>query len=373
MTALKGDSSDSTPAVYGNNTNSAPGVGDGVIGESTKGEGVRGVSHNPDHGGVVGVSDQNGGTGVFGTCDDGKGGVVGKGVWGFDTSNGGGYGIYGESTKGEGMRGVSHNPNHGGVVGVSDQNSGTGVFGTCDDGKGGVVGKGVWGLDSSTGGGFAIYGESTNGEGVHGVSQQGEAVHGESHSLTTAGIAGFALNTNGTGAGVYGESKGKGPAGWFQGNVTVTGDIFVSGDVLLTNPQGQDCAEDFEVLGAEGIDPGSVVVIDSEGAIKRSDQAYDKRVAGVVSGAGDYKPGIVLGRERLEANRMPVALIGRVFCKVDAQYSPIDVGDLLTTSPTPGHAMKAEDQFKAFGAVIGKALRPAGRGKGLIPILVALQ
>jgi hypothetical protein len=62
-----------------------------------------------------------------------------------------------------------------------------------------------------------------------------------------------------------------------------------------------------------------------------------------------------------------------VYCKVDAQYSPIEVGDLLTTSPTPGHAMKADDPLKAFGTVIGKALRPLSEGQGLIPILIALQ
>jgi hypothetical protein len=173
---------------------------------------------------------------------------------------------------------------------------------------------------------------------------------------------------NGSGGGKsYGLYASGTPAGYFVGNVEVTG------DVILTNPLGQDCAEDFEVRGAEEIDPGSVVVIDSEGAIKRTDRAYDKRVAGVVSGAGDYRPGIVLGREQLEANRMPVALMGRVFCKVDARYSPIEVGDLLTTSPTLGHAMKAEDQLKAFGSVIGKALRSIGQGQGIIPILVALQ
>jgi hypothetical protein len=37
------------------------------------------------------------------------------------------------------------------------------------------------------------------------------------------------------------------------------------------------------------------------------------------------------------------------------------------------HAMKAEDPQKAFGAVIGEALRPLGNGQGLIPILIALQ
>jgi hypothetical protein len=70
---------------------------------------------------------------------------------------------------------------------------------------------------------------------------------------------------------------------------------------------------------------------------------------------------------------MPVALTGKAFCKVDAKYAPIEVGDLLTTSPTPGHAMKASDPLKAFGAVIGKALCPLKEGTSLIPILIALQ
>ena len=70
---------------------------------------------------------------------------------------------------------------------------------------------------------------------------------------------------------------------------------------------------------------------------------------------------------------MPIALIGKVYCKVDTSYGAIEVGDLLTTSPTSGHAMKARDPLKAFGAVIGKALRSIENGAGLIPILVSLQ
>ena len=104
-----------------------------------------------------------------------------------------------------------------------------------------------------------------------------------------------------------------------------------------------------------------------------SQRAYDKRVAGVVSGAGDYKPGIVLDKQQSESHRQPIALVGKVYCKVDAQYGAIEVGDLLTTAPTLGHAMKASDPLKAFGAVIGKALRPLKEGQGLIPILIALQ
>jgi hypothetical protein len=101
--------------------------------------------------------------------------------------------------------------------------------------------------------------------------------------------------------------------------------------------------------------------------------AYDKKVAGIVSGAGNKKPGIILDKKPRQQNRMPVALMGKVYCKVDAQHSPVEIGDLLTTSPTPGHAMKAKDPLKAFGAVIGKALQNLRNGQGLIPVLVSLQ
>ena len=80
------------------------------------------------------------------------------------------------------------------------------------------------------------------------------------------------------------------------------------------------------------------MVINEEGALQQSRQAYDKRVAGVISGAGDFRPGLVLDKQQSEGNRMPIALLGKVYCKVDARYTAIEVGDLLTTSPTPGHA-----------------------------------
>ena len=175
----------------------------------------------------------------------------------------------------------------------------------------------------------------------------------------------------GGGDGIVGESDGVGVhgiggrlAGLFDGDVEVTGDI------RLLNA---DCAEDFDVSGEVEVEPGTVMVLGNEGALSESQQAYDKRVAGVISGAGDYKPGIVLDKQQTAGNRQPIALIGKVFCKVDAQFGAIDVGDLLTTSPTPGHAMKTSDPVKAFGAVIGKALRPLTEGRGLIPILIALQ
>ena len=144
----------------------------------------------------------------------------------------------------------------------------------------------------------------------------------------------------------------------------------VNGDIMLGNA---DCAEDFDAAQDEPIEPGTVVVINDERSIRPCDKAYDKRVAGVVSGAGDYKPGLVLDRRKSDRTRVSVALMGKVFCKVDARFGAIQVGDLLTPSFTVGHAMKADDPVKAFGAVIGKALRPCREGAGLIPILVALQ
>jgi hypothetical protein len=142
------------------------------------------------------------------------------------------------------------------------------------------------------------------------------------------------------------------------------------GDIILT---GADCAEYFHVVSPILPEPGTVLVIDKEGSLRESSEAYDKKVAGVVSGAGEYRHGILLDGRPSNEPRVALALTGKVYCKVDAQYSPIEVGDMLTTSPTPGHAMKATEAVKAFGSVIGKALRPLAEGQGLVPILVSLQ
>jgi hypothetical protein len=144
-----------------------------------------------------------------------------------------------------------------------------------------------------------------------------------------------------------------------------------AGDIILRNA---DCAEDFEIENARSVEPGTVLVIGSGSQLRVCSEPYDKRVAGVVAGAGTYRPGIILGRKENERDKsLPVALMGRVYCKVDSRTSAIEVGDLLTTSPTPGYAMKAADPMKAFGAVIGKALEPISHRMGMIPILVALQ
>ena len=142
------------------------------------------------------------------------------------------------------------------------------------------------------------------------------------------------------------------------------------GDIVLANA---DCAEEFDVSGDEPIDKGTVMVLDDAGRLEPCRRPCDRRAAGVISGAGDLKPGIVLGHRPGAGTRAPLALVGKAHCKVDAGYGAIAVGDLLTTSPTPGHAMRAPQTADAFGAVIGKALTPVAAGLALIPILVTLQ
>jgi hypothetical protein len=143
-----------------------------------------------------------------------------------------------------------------------------------------------------------------------------------------------------------------------------------TGDIVLQNA---DCAEDFDLADVELPEPGAIMVIDDQGKLRQSCQPYDRTVVGVLSGAGEYRPGIVLDRRPSDNPRAALTMVGKVYCKVDASYNPIGVGDLLTTSATPGHAMKAADPQQAFGAVIGKALRAHHEGPGLIPILAALQ
>ena len=142
-----------------------------------------------------------------------------------------------------------------------------------------------------------------------------------------------------------------------------------AGDLRLL---GADAAEDFDVVDGD-VSPGTVMVISDDGRLRASCIPYDRLVAGVVSGAGHFRPGLVLGRSDAPGTRRPLALAGKVCVHVDATADPIGVGDLLTTSATPGHAMRATDQGRAFGAVLGKALAPLETGRGLIPALVALQ
>jgi len=144
---------------------------------------------------------------------------------------------------------------------------------------------------------------------------------------------------------------------------------------------------------SEAVQPGDVLVIDRRNAemMRRGFEASDTGVIGVVAAA----PGVVLGTRPPDAeisnprgierhdfsssdnlttapsHRAAVALAGVVSCRVDAAYGAIWPGDLLVTSPTPGHAMRTDAPLP--GTMLGKALGPLEEGTGLIKVLVMLR
>jgi len=253
-----------------------------------------------------------------------------------------GIGVYGEGPAG--VKGKSTKPGFAGVGGEGNP----AILGFCPERVQGIAIYGNFGGKK----GAAVFGSANNAE----LDSQAVGVRGKSTNWV----------------GVLGIGK---PAGRFEGDVEVTGDI------KLLNPMNADCAEDFDIL-EENVEPGTVMVLTGNGSLQSSRQEYDKKVAGIISGAGGYRPALVLNRQNQSQNekeekknklRLPIALMGKVYCKVDARHSSIEIGDLLTTSSTEGHAMKADDPMRSFGAVIGKALDSIKEGLGMIPVLVTLQ
>ena len=351
---LRGDSTSTNAAgVTGTNSTKGDGVsgqntadGDGVTGVSQNGNGVHGETFNANMSGVWGKNNAAG-NGVLGTSDKSNG-VHGEsaspndsGVWGNNSAPKG-------APKGYGVAGSSNNT---GVYGIGGQNGVHGESASPND-------SGVWGSNSAPPGapkGYGVAGSSDHNIGVYGSGGKlggqfdgGLQVNGicnVSHDLIAGGV--LCLNDS-----------------------TISGTLHVVKDIILT---GGDCAEQFDVSSQVIAEPGTVMVINGEGELEPSQRPYDKRVAGVISGAGDLRPALILDKQQSDRNRASVALVGKVYCKVDATDVAIEVGDLLTTSHTVGHAMKADDPVRAFGTIIGKALRPLRSGTGLIPILVALQ
>lgn len=303
-----------------------------IIGSATPGERTVGVGGRGDAVGVQGK------------------GARWHGVEGLSNSTIGGAGVYGaNSAGGAGVVGETSGRFNPAVYGKHSGTEGQGVLGEAENGAG-AAGKsknwvGVYGESASTNGGSGVWGEHKGaGTGTIGFSAEGVGVHGRGARL----------------------------AGFFEGNVEVTGDLVLTGG---------DVAEQFDVavreVDTDEIGPGTVVAFDGEGALTPCTEAYDTRVAGVVSGAGDRVPALVLDRREPRSGpgralRQPVAVIGKVWCRADASSRPIHIGDLLTTSSTPGHSMVATDREAAFGAVLGKALTPLASGTGMVLVLVGL-
>jgi hypothetical protein len=167
-----------------------------------------------------------------------------------------------------------------------------------------------------------------------------------------------------------------------SGAATIQIDGDFNGDGRITTQElqitgGSDLSEQFDVnpIRTE-VKSGMVVSIDPQkpGDLQVSTEAYDKKVAGIISGANGVKPGMLMGQRGTEADgAYPVALTGRVYCWADSSNGPIEPGDLLTTSTVPGHAMRVSDYPKAQGAILGKAMSQLDSGKGMVLVLVTLQ
>jgi len=193
--------------------------------------------------------------------------------------------------------------------------------------------------------------------------------------------------------GTWGINSGYGPGLWgYEGGTLgglspniialswdAAGDIWVSNNCsvgTLTIRGGADLAEPFNISSSQGeVSEGAVVVIDEQnpGHLKLSDSAYDVRVAGVVSGANGINPGIQMHQQGILEGGKNVALTGRVYVQADASNGAIRPGDMLTTSATPGHAMRVSDHTRGAGAILGKAMTGLSEGKGMVLVLVTLQ
>jgi hypothetical protein len=223
----------------------------------------------------------------------------------------------------------------------------------------------------------------------------GTGVAGLTNSTTgfTVGTSGTALGTTGPGVGVFGQAwSPEGVGGLFanvpggdiirggvkQPEVTVfrvdgTGRVFADGGF---QPNGADFAESMVVAGDRATyTAGDLLVIDptANRRVALAQRPYSTLVAGIYS----TKPGL-LGttrgaNESAPQNEVPLAVVGIVPCKVTTENGAIQIGDLLVTSSTPGHAMKGTERGRMLGAVVGKALEPLREGQGVVQVLVTLQ
>jgi len=303
--------------------------------------------------------------------------------------DGTGTAIYAESYGGFAVRGESHSAVYAGVAGYNYAATGIGIFG---EGQ-----KGIYGYSSN---GWAGYFEGN----THMSDNVGTGTENPESKLHVSSYDSYfgmlKVENSNTGDNeatmafiegsdaIGGEYWIAGVGAWGQTNNFVIGR---SAPKLIITPAGHavvpvleitggsDLSERFEVRGIQNKtlpSPGMVVSIDAErpGDLIVSSKAYDQRVAGIISGAGGVKPGMLMGQKGSEADGAnPVALTGRVYCWADASRGAIEPGDLLTTSDTPGYAMKVADYPKAQGAILGKAMSSLESGKGLVLVLVSLQ
>jgi hypothetical protein len=268
-----------------------------------------------------------------------------------------------------------------GSISIRSTNGATRVLLDGDSGGHGFVG--VYATD----GGSATASSANSQGGTFSVYEEDGTLTTLIHNVSDAGVVSV-RNSSGV---ELGYMWGRNSAGQTGGQIglknnlgvqTITLDADNLGDGKITTQVlqitgGSDLSEQFDVKPLnDDLQPGMIVCIDpaQPGQLVTSTKEYDKTVAGVLSGAGGVKTGMMMGHVGTAADgKHAVALTGRVYCLVDATKGAILPGDLITTSSTPGHGMKVRNHKKAQGAIIGKAMSPLASGKGLVLVLVSLQ
>jgi len=204
--------------------------------------------------------------------------------------------------------------------------------------------------------GVSVFTMGDNSEGVY-TSTHGndsEGVYARTYGENSRGVYAYSAKSDG----IYAET------GRSDHRYGVCTDDYMY--ALRYEGGGGDVAEYFPVT--EDVEPGTVLVIGEDSKLQSSITAYDTTVAGIVSTAS----GVSLGANETDnVGEKLIAVAGRVPCKVDASYASVKPGDLLTTSDTRGHAMKATNP--QIGTILGKALEPLDSGAGVIEVLVTLQ
>ncbi len=202
------------------------------------------------------------------------------------------------------------------------------------------------------------------------------AIPSDSSGSTVAPYSG--LLTWGNSTGVTSGAGIRGLAGVFPDNsgfIAVVNSSGTAGTQIGGNFGVRTAAGDLaEAFPARSAEPGAVMSIDpaGTGALVVASQPYDRRVAGVVSGAKGYSPGVTL-RGLAEIQGVTVTLSGTTYCLASDVNGPVRAGDLLTTSSVPGHAMRASDLDRARGAILGKAMEDLKGSRGHVLILASLQ
>ena len=303
-------------------------------------------------------------------------------------------GVMGVSFHGAGIYGLGLNGSKYAIYAkTSGVNAGDAI--RAEISTSGNIHQAIWGTTAGTGAG--VMGGSIGGAGVVGGSNGNDTSTTPTANFPGKAIYALADGLAATNQVVYFGKITNAPDGshakyltWLQtGNnrkfsVDSNGNVWSATRVYgaAYHSKYADIAEWIKA-SEKGLEAGDVVAFDANNAkqIKMSDGSYNRLVAGVISTnpsfLGNYS-NEVMGdvtenkeKRMEEMGNVKLAIAGQVPCKVTAENGAIEIGDLLTTSNTPGYAMKATDP--KIGTILGKAMESLASGKGKIVVLLTLQ